>query len=148
MTGRDADRQDIHDLCSRYVIALDERDWSALRAVFADDALMAFAMGKGEVSGADAIVDSIATDLQPLEMTQHLIGTVLPRVDGDIAQCTSYFWAQHEKVAGGGQLMISGAYEDELVRTDEGWRITHRTQTVLWRRGDSSVVPAGNTSDK
>ena len=36
--------------------------------------------------------------------------------------------------------MVAGRYEDRLVRTDAGWRIAHRTLTVMWTDGNVAVA--------
>ena len=132
-----ADREEVRDLCARYALALDTQDWTALRSVFADDAVMTFAH-VGDVHGVGAIADTCREALEKLDASQHLVGTVLPVVDGDTARCTSYFQAQH--VRAGDQLLVAGRYEDHVSRGQEGWRITHRTQSVTWSAGDERVV--------
>ena len=34
----------------------------------------------------------------------------------------------------------AGRYDDQLIRTDEGWKISRREQTVLWVDGNSAVL--------
>jgi len=63
-------------------------------------------------------------------------------VDGDTATCRCYFQAQHVRRAAvdGPNFIIAGRYEDELVRTDHGWRIHRRVLTIMWREGNVAVV--------
>lgn len=132
-----AAKQAITELASRYAIALDNRDWDGLRDVFTADVVMSFAH-IGERHGPDAIIRVCMDALLSLTSSQHLIGTVLTRYDGRKASSTSYFQAQH--VLADRHFLVGGTYVDELIRTDGGWRITRRVQTVGWTTGDSHVL--------
>ena len=70
-------------------------------------------------------------------MTNHQV-----RVDGDTAGCRCYLVGQHVKkgTQGGDNFIMAGVYEDELARTADGWRITHRTLTIHWTDGNPAVV--------
>jgi len=39
------------------------------------------------------------------------------------------------KDAGGDNFIIAGRYEDELLRTPDGWRISFRRLVVMWTQG-------------
>ena len=74
----------------------------------------------------------------PLDVSQHMVSTHQFAVDGDRATGRCYLHAQH--VAGGGQFVVAGRYEDRYRRTPDGWRIEHRTLTVMWTAGDPAVL--------
>ena len=38
------------------------------------------------------------------------------------------------------EFTIGGHYDDQLVRTPEGWRIDAVTLTVTWRRGNADIM--------
>lgn len=134
------DRQQIAELCFRYAAALDAKDWEALRSCFAADP--AFVHPGGRLTGFAEILARTSAALTPLECTQHLIGNVLATVSGDTARCSCYFHAQHVRsgTPGGDLYVIAGRYDDELVRTTDGWRIAERVQTYLWRAGNRAVI--------
>jgi 3-phenylpropionate/cinnamic acid dioxygenase small subunit len=134
------DRQEIVELCCRYATALDAKDWVGLRSCFTADPV--FVHPGGRLAGADAIVARSREALGPLDVTHHLIGTVVVEVDGDQARARCYFQAQHvrRQAPGGDTYVIAGRYADRLVRLDEGWRIAERQQTYLWRDGNRAVV--------
>ena len=48
-----------------------------------------------------------------------------------------------EAAVGGPNYIVAGRYEDRLARTDVGWRITHRTLTVMWTEGNVAVAHPG-----
>ena len=62
-------------------------------------------------------------------------------VDGDEARSSCYFQAEHFRAAaeGGTNFTVAGRYDDKVVRTEDGWKIAHRHQTVMWMNGNSGV---------
>lgn len=135
------DERNIVAVAVRYCRALDTKDWPALRTVFLDDATAQ--LGRPTmITGIDAIVDRITAALEHLDVSQHLVGNHEVAVDGDTATHRCYFQAQHVRASakGGANYIIAGRYEDRLTRTDGGWRIAHRTLTVMWTEGNVGVT--------
>jgi len=135
------DKQEITELCYRYGLALDSRDWAALAALFTPDA-DAFYLDMPPAHGYQAIEDTCRAALTPLSATQHLISNVVVRLDGDLASSSCYLQAQHVKTGtpGGDQFIIAGRYDDRLVRTPDGWRIRERTLAIMWTAGNPAVA--------
>jgi SnoaL-like domain len=133
-----ADRQAIIDLTINYCWTLDGRDWQALREVFLPDAT---AMLGSECAGIDAIIERVSTALHHLDASQHLISNHQVSVDGDTATCRCYLQAQHvrKSAENGPNFIVAGRYQDQLVRTDRGWRISRRVLTVDWTEGNPKV---------
>ncbi|HEU5265407.1 MAG TPA: nuclear transport factor 2 family protein [Jatrophihabitans sp.] len=134
------DRQAIADLCVQYTTALDTKDWDLLASCFTDDPV--FVHPGGRLTGFDEILARTSAALNPLDVTQHLLGNVIVDVAGDTAQASCYFQAQHVRAGtpGGEHYIIAGRYADTLVRTGVGWRIAERVQTYAWRAGNRAVV--------
>ena len=62
-------------------------------------------------------------------------------VDGNMARCRMYMQAVHVlEDWPEPEFTIGGYYDDRLVRTDAGWRISAVTLTVWWRRGDEALM--------
>jgi ketosteroid isomerase-like protein len=137
------DRQEITELCYRYGLAVDGRDWAALAACFTPDA-DAYFLDMPPCHGYQAIEDTCRAALTPLSATQHLVSNVVVRLDGDRASSTCYLQAQHVRTgtAGGEHFIIAGRYADQLVRTPDGWRIRERRLDLLWTDGNPAVVGA------
>ena len=133
-------KNEVADLCAEYAFALDRRDWAALRACFTDAPV--FVHPGGRVEGVDGIVERARGALEPLDASQHLLGTIVVEVEGDNASSICYFQAQHVRAGtpGGDTYLIAGSYADRLVRTPQGWRIAERVQLYLWRDGNRAVV--------
>lgn len=138
------DERDIVAVVARYCRALDTKDWPLLATVFVPDAT-ADLSGPSELVGLDAIVARIRGALEHLDDSQHLVGNHEVTVDGDTAAHRCYLQAQHVRHAatGGPNYLVGGRYEDRLVRTAAGWRIAHRTLTVMWTDGNLAVARGG-----
>ena len=137
------DERDIVAVALRYCRALDTKDWPALATVFLPDSTADLSSGT-DLVGLDAIVGRIRTALEHLDDSQHLVGNHEVSVDGDTATHRCYLQAQHVRRAatGGPNYLVGGRYEDRLVRTAQGWRIAHRTLTVMWTDGNVAVAHA------
>lgn len=135
------DQVDIWQLTTAYAQALDERDWSALGAVFADDGIMNFA-AYGEVKGPEAIAETCASALQRLDLSQHMVGSHRIEVDGDEGRCTCHFLAHAVRAdaEGGAVYLIGGTYWDTVKRTEAGWRIVQRDQAITFTDGNPVVM--------
>jgi len=139
MTGVD-DHRAIVDLTVDYCWAIDGRDWEALHNIFLPHATAE--LGRGTEQGVDAIIDRISGVLNVLDGSQHLVTNHRIHLHGDRATCSTYLHAQHvRKAARDGRLyVVAGRYEDDLVRTAEGWRIAHRRLVVMWTDGNPGVI--------
>ncbi len=135
-----ADQQEIADLCVRYTIALDTKDWALLESCFAPSPV--FVHPGGRLEGFPAILERTIAALTPLTATQHLLGNIVVQVDGDTSRSMCYFQAQHVRAGtpGGETYIIAGSYADTLTRAASGWKITERVQTYIWRDGNRAVV--------
>ena len=137
-----ADRAAIVDAVIAYATALDTRDWATLGSLFTDDARWEYA-GSGErLSGPDAIVARISGSLERFDATHHLNGNHVAAVDGDEAEHTCYYQAQHVRrgLPGGEKFLSGGCYDDRLRRTPDGWQFTHRRITSVWSEGNPAVI--------
>lgn len=139
MTDVLVDRQAIVDVTIAYCWALDSHEWDALDNVFTPDATAALGH---EVDGIEAIKARVREALEPLDASQHFVGTHEVRVSGDHATCRCYLQAQHVRggVDGEDTFMFAGRYEDEFVRTADGWRIQRRDLIAMWTAGNPAVL--------
>lgn len=135
------DERDIVALAARYCRALDTKDWPLLSDVFLPDATAE--LGSPQLlDGLDAIRERIRIALEFLDDSQHLMGNHEVTIDGDTGTHRCYLQAQHVRNVpdGSPNYTIAGRYEDRVRRTRDGWRIAHRTLTVMWSEGNLSVV--------
>lgn len=128
------DRLELHELPGRYGDAVDDRDWDRLGRIFTDDAVF---------------------DLTDLGMPRLVGLAEIKRymdIDGDHPKTHTMTNVYVDETADGIQLhfrilaMLSGgivgtaSYHDQVVKTDEGWRVRHRV--VVARRGPGARQPA------
>jgi hypothetical protein len=135
-----ADVLEIQQLFYKYVIAVDSRQPELLLDCFTDDARIQLA-GTVFESPKD-LVSNTGNVLEGFDATQHDISAPLVQVEGDVAFSRCYFTAQHVRnsLAPDAFLLVGGTYDDELVRTQDGWRITKRLGTPSWMQGNPEVL--------
>lgn len=132
MTGLQ-DRQDISDLLVRYATGIDRRDWPLFRTVFTDDCQLDY----GEIgswSGVDAVTDFMEKVHAMAGHTLHRLSNQAVAIDGDNAVARTYVDAlimSADDQSGGQGVNGIGFYDDEIVRTPEGWRIASRRFTAV-----------------
>ena len=126
-----ADEAELRALSATYTRGLDRHDRDLVRSVFADDATTHYGTFRG---GPDEMADMAMRALSAYRATQHFLGQVNLTIDGDQATGEVYFQAFHQHATEGFDRFICGRYIDRYRRTDDGWRMTHRTEVVDWTR--------------
>ena len=140
MPTRYEDRSDIIDLTHAYCWALDRNEWDKLDEVFLPDATAV--LGSHACADRNEIKQVVEKALGKLDDSQHIVATHQVEIDGDIATSRCYLHAQHIRAVDDGSphYVVAGRYEDDLVRTSDGWRIKHRILAVMWTEGNLRVV--------
>ena len=125
------DRLDIIELPSWYADALDQLHPEELRAVFTDDAIWEM-IGGIRLEGIDAIMEFMGrADVHPGAhlMTNIYIASVAddPAGDGVMVHLRSRgIYPVGPSNPRDPTTVFYGRYDDDVVRTDAGWRIRHR----------------------
>ncbi len=140
------DRREIDDLLVRYATVIDGRRWDDLGGVFAPDAVLDYRSAGGIRGSLAEVGDWLATVLPFFTWTQHLI---LNRAVGlapgaDEATAHTSFQNPNGAVVEGEPwlFVVGGAYHDRLIRTPEGWRISHRVEETVWWDNPMPGLPA------
>jgi hypothetical protein len=133
------DKQHIRELQNRYSYAIDSGQYDKLDGMFTPDATYNFVTGSTD--NLEALKNTIRDALQPLSSSQHINGNQWAEIAGDRATAGCYFTVHmfKEGVADGEHFEMGGRYDDELLRTPNGWRFTSRTITILWSDGNRKV---------
>jgi SnoaL-like protein len=124
------DRQAIADVLTRYATGIDRRDWPLFRTVFTDDCEADY----GEIGaweGADAITEFMDKTHALAGHTLHRLTNQVITVAGDAAEACTYVDALIMMGDNKSGVNGIGYYDDELVRTDTGWRIARRRFTAV-----------------
>ena len=133
------DKQHIRELQNRYSYAIDSGHYDNLDVMFTPDATYNFLTGSTD--NIEALKKTIQDALQPLTTSQHINGNQWAEIEGDRARAGCYFTVHmfKEGLADGEHFEMGGRYDDELLRTPDGWRFTSRTITILWSDGNRKV---------
>ncbi|MFN3257838.1 MAG: nuclear transport factor 2 family protein [Ilumatobacter sp.] len=136
-----------------FAYGIDTRDWALYRSIFADGPIdfdySSYHGRPGSSMDADAWVANVRPLFDGLDATQHSMSNPLVDVDGDTARCRMYMQAAHflwrddllaETGSAESEFTIGGYYDDRLVRTASGWKLTAVTLTVFWRRGNAAIM--------
>ena len=112
------DRDEILQLAYRYNLAIDRGDAAGWADTFTPDGVFDVA---GQLrSGRDELI-AFASSVHGL---RHTLANPAINVTGDTAAMRAYF-----VVYQGAAVLGTGTYEDQLVRTPDGWRFAKRVST-------------------
>ena len=135
------DRQEIGQAIVNYALAFDMQDWLLHRSVFTDEIEMDFTASIGDgltKMKADEWVEGVKPFFANLEGTQHIAMPLIIKIDRDSAYVRSMLNATHHLPNSYGQSLqtMVGYYDNWLVRTEEGWKITKMVQHITWNEGN------------
>jgi hypothetical protein len=125
------DRLEIVELPARYADALDRLVPEELRSVFTDDAVWEV-LGGRRLVGIDEIMEFMGRpDVHPGAhlMTNIYIASVDEDVEGDsplVRLCSRGIFPVGPSDPRTPTSVFYGRYDDDVVRTEAGWRIRHR----------------------
>jgi hypothetical protein len=123
------DRDEIVALTIRYATAIDSEQYELLSTVFTADADLDY----GEVghwNSAAEITEFMDLAHRGAANTLHRMSNQVVAVDGDTATARTYVDALILGPEGSGVNAV-GYYDDEVVRTADGWRISKRKFTSV-----------------
>jgi 3-phenylpropionate/cinnamic acid dioxygenase small subunit len=137
MTHQLQDRLDIEKAMRHYAIGLDERRWEEWDLAFAPEAAIDFTPMGGKRETPDQMRERLSRPDPAWLFAQHPLFNTVIELDGDTATAFSHFQMETGRrsdvegeivrVTGG------GSYEDTLIRTADGWRITERKVFMKWK---------------
>jgi hypothetical protein len=120
-----ADRLAIEDLVNLYCHNADYNPPESMRDIFIPEAVWEVPAMDLRCEGIDAIVAFFTQSRAGFGSARHVISNLIVQGDGDHATASCYL--QVIKVDEEPKQIVSfGRYQDELVRTAEGWRLRHR----------------------
>jgi 3-phenylpropionate/cinnamic acid dioxygenase small subunit len=142
VTTRSDHREDveqINEVLTRYATGIDTKNWALFRTCFTDDAH--FDYGEiGQWSDADGVTEFMVAAHQGMSDTKHMLHNIVVDFQDDNHATAVTYVHTVQALAGDSKQWIDGVgqYEDQLVRTEQGWRISVRTftQTRLYSSFD------------
>ena len=148
---RSDDKLMIAETIYMYAIGIDTKDFDLYGSIFADQVNIDFSSYEGSsvpettVLTRDQWVSRVRPLFTGLAATQHSMTNPVVNIDGDTASCRMYMQAHHvfEPEKEDSWFTIGGYYDDTLTRDAEspsGWKLTGVKLTVLWRKGQESIM--------
>ena len=124
-----SDRLEIQQLLVDYSTAIDNKRFDDLDRVFTPDAHIDYTE-LGGIAGAYPDVKAwLAKVLPNFPAYFHMLGNFDIRIDGDTASARTILF-NPMKLGDDDQIMFCGLwYDDEFIRTADGWRMTRRVET-------------------
>lgn len=133
---------------------IDKRDWNTFATLFADPFdidYSAFGMVTGRISPAQ-VAEEAAKSFDGFDATQHLIGSVSIRPDGDTVAVVAYVRAMHVVASGDDAVRfdVGARYDSIFTPSQDGWLISVWRFKPMWTQGDQGIfdLAARNLADK
>ena len=135
------DRLTITDVVNSMGTLADLGQYEQLQQLFTDEVTVDYtSLFPGEVQNisSEQLMTQWQSTLPGFDATQHLITNHQISIDGDEAQAIAYVRATHK--LGDEMWVVGGYYVNELVRTDEGWKLEAIQYNALYEEGDRSLI--------
>jgi 3-phenylpropionate/cinnamic acid dioxygenase small subunit len=136
------DRSQIAEVLIRYATGIDFKDWALFRTCWTDEVDIDYG-DLGKFTDADAFTTLMTQLHDGMGQTYHRISNLVIDVDGDRATARSYVHALLMAIPGDSASWVDalGHYDDELVRTPEGWQICKRTTHIARVLSGARLAP-------
>ena len=134
-----SDRLEIQQLLVAYSTAIDTRRFDDLAQVFTPDAYIDYRAMGGIDGHFPEVKDWLSQVLPNFPAYAHMLGNFDVTITGDTAKsrtiCFNPMVLPAADADAQPQVLFCGLwYEDEFVRTAEGWRMTRRVETKCFDR--------------
>lgn len=130
-----SDRLEIQQLLVNYSTAIDQRRFDDLDHVFTADAYIDY-RAMGGIDGRFPEVKAWLAEVLPgFANYAHMLGLPSIQLAGDTATARTFCF--NPMVFGGAEpttMLLGLWYEDEFVRTPDGWRMSRRAETKCFDR--------------
>lgn len=132
-----ADWIDIRRVQNRYADLVTRRAWDELDSVMVPDVRLDLDLADRtmSVAGVEAIGEFIATSLGQFSFFEFVVLNTVMDIDSERGVAGARMWMAElrQRVDTGRRTDAYGVYEDQLLRTDDGWRFTVRRYSS-WSR--------------
>ncbi|MGB1286809.1 MAG: nuclear transport factor 2 family protein [Aggregatilineales bacterium] len=135
------DKDAVRDVILRVAHAMDMHDWDLCRRCFMDNIETDYSDLRGDppaVISADAYVEKRRVALSSLK-TLHMSTNHLITLNDNDAICHSGAMIYRYHPDSDDFFHTCARYEHRLKQTDEGWKISHIKQVVVWNTGNPQL---------
>jgi SnoaL-like domain len=130
-----SDRLEIQQLMVDYSTAIDQRRFDDLDKVFTPDAYIDYRATGGIDGHYPEVKEWLAQVLPNFRVYAHMLGNFSVRIDGDTASSRVICFNPSVLAGDNKQVLFVGLwYDDEFVRTPDGWRMTRRVETRCFKK--------------
>ena len=135
-----SDRNDIVQIINLYGLAMDTQRWDLFDRIFTPDCDVDYGPTSSWTAREPFKAD-FGTFHELFDATQHVMTNHLVQVEGSRAAAHTYgSWRLIRHGAGDPPVWDgTGYYDDQLVRTEAGWRIAKRVCRVVFWTGNPRV---------
>jgi hypothetical protein len=140
------DEHDIQRVYCHYCDIIDDKAFDRLTEVFTRDATQDYSsIGIGVIQGTEPLIAGAHYNMgkdSNCGQTHHNVVNFRIDVSGDSARAKVHYYAVHLGVGKypGAVYSMWGEYDDQLVRTPEGWRVKHRMYRCFLTDGQNVVA--------
>jgi hypothetical protein len=132
------DELDIQRTVHDYAWACDNAEWTLLRSVFTDDAVLDYSSTGGPAGSKEEVCAWLETSLAQVEFIHHVVSNFQIDLDGARADVRAMFHCTLRLPRSEGLVVTGGYYREEHVRTPGGWRIRRLVEDNRWFGGAAS----------
>ena len=133
----------IQQTISRYAEGASRADWAQVLSTYLPNGVWEITSFGARFEGHKAIQDALRQFCDPMDYIVQLNGPALIQMKGDTAADRSVI-RECGKYAGRDQaLEVLGFYADKLLRTQDGWKFTHRVFELRGMHSFPLSPPAG-----
>jgi ketosteroid isomerase-like protein len=128
------DELDIQRVIHDYAWACDNGDWGLLKSVFTDDAYLDYSSTEGPAGSRDEVVAWLEQSLSQVPVIHHVVSNFQIGLEGDRATVRAMFHcsARLPGMGAADMFVTGGYYDEELVRTPNGWKIQRLFEDNRW----------------
>jgi hypothetical protein len=142
-----AREQAVRTLVARIAHTIDTRRWNDLRGLYAAEVATDYTSlfgGEARRQSGDALIAGWRELLGKLDATQHLVGPIDVRLDGDRATAECHVRGYHIRrgAPGGDVWMVAGQWLIEAVEREGAWRVIAMALRSFYETGSRGVLGA------
>lgn len=126
-------REAIQELAVRYGIAVDDRDYEAIRALFAPDGCLRTNAGVSKGDGVDAVVAYFEQHMPELGPSNHFVHGHVIEFEYDEPHRAHGVVSSHAELWRADRPMVTAMrYLDKYRKVDDHWLFQERVQTYMY----------------
>ena len=137
--GELSDRTLIQDVLIRYSTGINDKNIDLIDSCFTGDATCDYSAVGGPNGSYSQLQKWFQETLGHVKASLHRVGNVTYEFEGDVARTRAMYMNPFIIELPGdnqGALTVGGYYEDEFVRTSDGWRIRQRIDVSTYHAGE------------